>query len=309
MKKVYFLLAAVVIAFAACNENSPSSSKKGSDVKAVVNENYVAKPFTVNAQGRKIVFSQGNLQYNLSGKAFVFAAHQYDIVGNANKALIDASVETDWIDFFGYGTGDAPTKISNENSDYAMFNDWGENKILNGGNAANVWRTINRDEFHYILCSRANCEKLRGFGNIQSFGGMILLPDNWVKPDGVDFLYDGYLNDQGQPQYTNFNTNSYTKESWKLMEAAGAVFFPAAGHISWEHLGYQHFYLGQVGENAAYWTSTPEGGTSAYRVAIDDYIYKDNYNYQDWSTLSYLSYIRYDERRYHFCVRLVKDAE
>ena len=295
MKKVYFLLAAVVIAFAACNENSPSSSKKGSDVKAVVNENYVAKPFTVNAQGKKIVFSQGNLQYNLSGKAFVFAAHQYDIVGNDNKALIDASVETDWIDFFGYGTGDAPTKISREN------------KILNGGNAANVWRTINRDEFHYILCSRANCEKLRGFGNIQSFGGMILLPDNWVKPDGVDFLYDGYLNDQEQPQNTNFNTNSYTKESWKLMEAAGAVFFPAAGHISWQHLGLQHFYLAQVGENAAYWTSTPEGGTSAYRVAIDDYMGKDYY--YDWSYLSYLSSKRYDERRYHFCVRLVKDAE
>lgn len=306
MKKVYFLLAAVVIAFAACNENSPSSGKKGSDVKAVVNENYVAKPFTVNAQGGKIVFSQGNLQYNLSGKAFVFAAHQYDIVGNANKALIDASVETDWIDFFGYGTGDAPTKISNENSDYAMFNDWGENKILNGGNAANVWRTINRDEFYYILCSRTNCEKLRGFGNIQSFGGMILLPDNWVKPDGVDFLYDGCLNDQEQPQNTNFNTNSYTKESWKLMEAAGAVFFPAAGHISWELLGLQHFYLGQVGENAAYWTSTPEGGTSAYRVAIDDYMGQGYY--QNWPTRN-LPYGGYKERRNHFCVRLVKDAE
>ena len=71
--------------------------------------------FTINEDGDKVIFSQGNLQYQASTGTWRFAENQYDYVGNAtlgnvyengvkcNNALISDSY-TGWIDLFGWGT-------------------------------------------------------------------------------------------------------------------------------------------------------------------------------------------------------------
>lgn len=303
MKKVYFLLAAVVIAFAACNENSPSSGKKGSDEKAVINENYVAKPFTVNAQGGKIVFSQGNLKYNLVTKNWTFAERQYDVVGSGNiiawkPEAIGSQGET--IDLFSWGTGDNPLKLSFDNSDYLMFKDWGENKILNGGNEAKVWRSLTQDEFEYILFGRTGYAELFGLGNIDGFNGLILLPDNWVKPEGLEFKHDFY-DDGGY--FPSRPINSYTEETWKLMEASGAVFFPAAGTRTATTSYSQNVWnFGSLGTDARFWVSTgafPYGSAFSVSESFDDINGGRHY------------WVRPDgnNRKNGYCVRLVKDAE
>ena len=67
--------------------------------------------FTINAEGGRIAFSQGNLQYKKQGKhataqdslvgIWRFAEHQYDVIGEYN---IQNLSNDDWISFFGWGT-------------------------------------------------------------------------------------------------------------------------------------------------------------------------------------------------------------
>ena len=87
------------------------------------------------AQGSTVHFSRGNLQYQASTGMWRFAEHQYDHMGSANRNI--SSDNTGWIDLFGWGTGNNPTKNSPNNSDYASFSDWGNNTISNG--SGNKW--------------------------------------------------------------------------------------------------------------------------------------------------------------------------
>ena len=178
----------------------------------------------------KIVrFAPGNLQYQASTDTWRFAEHQYDKVGND---------QTDWMDLFGWGTGDAPTKTSQNPDDYAVFTDWGVNRISNGGNQPNMWRTLTNDEWAYLFCGRENAARLFATGNVNRIPGMILLPDNWQTPAGQVFypsttkglIYQAdhdcfYANEGGG----NFYHNTYTTEQWQVMEQAGAVFLPGSG--------------------------------------------------------------------------------
>ena len=74
------------------------------------------------SETKTVAFSQGNLQYQAAPTpTWRFATNQWDVVGSAdfgnvyvdevkcNNALI-ADDYTGWIDLFGGGTGDAPTK-------------------------------------------------------------------------------------------------------------------------------------------------------------------------------------------------------
>ena len=47
--------------------------------------------FTINVSGEKVVFSQGNLQYQASTNTWRFAEHQYDYIGKA-QALLEAII-------------------------------------------------------------------------------------------------------------------------------------------------------------------------------------------------------------------------
>lgn len=62
--------------------------------------------FTVNASGKKVIISQGNLQYQASTGTWQFAKEQYTTIGNAlgNTATDTRSSQDKWIDLFGWGT-------------------------------------------------------------------------------------------------------------------------------------------------------------------------------------------------------------
>ena len=82
--------------------------------------------FSVSAD-KQVTFSKGNLQYHPSNDEWCFAENQSDYIGKANSNI--AADYDGWIDLFGWGTGDAPTKSSTSYSDYSTFVDWGTNKI------------------------------------------------------------------------------------------------------------------------------------------------------------------------------------
>ncbi len=207
-------------------------------------------PFTVKS-GKVVYFSQGNLQYNATGSSATaasgenvggtwrFAEHQFDIVGAANANI--SQTYDGWIDLFGWGTSGynhgatryQPWSKSTTNSQYYAYGssskhlyssngtaDWGANAISNGGSS---WRTLtggSSGEWNYLINSRPKAAKLYGEGKVGSCTlGLIILPDDWVLPAGLSFT-------PGETAWSNV----YSYSEWSQMEAAGAVFLPAAGY-------------------------------------------------------------------------------
>lgn len=210
--------------------------------------------FTINASGEKVVFSQGNLQYV---GTWQFAENQWD--------CFSTSQYNDHRDLFGWGTGDAPNKVSDNNDDYDTFTDWGTNAITNGGNTENSgWRTLTKDEWVYLFYSRENAATLFGFGSVNSMNGLIILPDNWTTPEGASFTASTTLGLTNLGSYyhngnnNNYSHNTYTAEQWAVMESAGAVFLPAAAYRHWD-LNIKYTDLGGF-----YWSSTPYDSDKAY---------------------------------------------
>ena len=251
---------------------------------------YAAKPklpegalpglFSINANGDKVCFAQGNLQYQATTRTWRFAEHQWDYVGDANSNI--GAAYSGWIDLFGWGTGNNPTLASENESDYGIFVDWGKNAIAGGGSPAILWRTLTIDEWEYLLNKRANASTKKASGNVGGVHGLILLPDSWTLPSGCkfnacfasdreDWTHNSYTTNNLQilqdllqnmePEMEDWTHNSYTLAQWAKMEAAGAVFLPAAGN----RLGKGVYGVGSYG---FCWSSTPNTEFDAYYVNL-----------------------------------------
>ena len=294
--KLYFIISLIGSVFVSCDlffpyslEDAPAPTEKNDPP---VDDTPVDDPFDTGkpekpegiffsiAANKFVRFSSGNLQYNADQDVWRFAPNQYDFIGEKNSNI--SSAYTGWIDLFGWGTGDSPTKKSTKDTDYTYFTDWGNNHI--GNDAKNTWRTLTSDEWKYL---RSRSSSLKGLGSIEGVKGMILLPDNWERPSGVTFnsgLGDG------------FSQNEYSKEKWQLMESAGAVFLPAAGYR------YGTSYYSDYGK---YWSNTCILLYDQYR---EDYL-GDCYYYYDFNSKT--EYVEYNVERpyYGYSVRLVKDIQ
>ena len=222
--------------------------------------------FTINASGDRIQFSQGNLQYV---GTWQFAENQWDIIGDAQA--------DDNRDLFGWGTGDAPNKVSTDNNDYADFVDWGVNPITNGGNEANAWRTLTSDEWAYILSTRATGVTVNSTDNARftlanintdatSVFGLIIFPDVFAGAATAGVTW-------GTINAADNNPTSCTSAGWAALEVAGAVFLPAAGGrygTDVDDVGYGY-----------YWSATPSGTNYAYSLSFYSYgLYPQDYNYR-----------------------------
>ena len=256
-------MAAVMMMSVGCDKES---------ISPIIPDGALPGLFSVSAT-KQVHFSQGNLQYQASTNTWRFAEHQYDYVGTQtadergnyggnvsgsdNRSI--SSTYSGWIDLFGWGTGSNPTLSSPSYMDYGTFVDWGSNPISNGGNTVNQWRTLTIAEWNYLLNTRTDASSKRGTGNINGVGGLIILPDSWTLPLGCSFT-------SGFTTY-DWAHNSYTLAQWAQMEAAGAVFLPAAGN----RYGTNDNYVGNLGN---YWSSTPFNESSAYYM----YFYSNDLN-------------------------------
>ena len=248
-------------------------------------ENCIAGVFTVG-QCKHVIFSKGNLQYNVSDNAWRFADNQWDYVGGNGSSAgtvtgsTNASAAGPWIDLFGWGmwldeiTDKAKiTNTSTTNSQYAPTltddNEFAENHRTVDGEQ---WLTLSRDEWYYLRNTRANASKLFGVAMVNGVNGVIFLPDQWTdpKPDGVEFT-SGVASSSGIDYYKT--VNEYTATQWIEMEKSGAVFLPAAGG----RYGTSVYYVGYYG---LYWSSTASGTDDARYLCF----YSDNvglyYNYR-----------------------------
>ncbi len=251
----------------------------------------ITPAFSVS-ENRRVLFSPGNLQYCAATDKWRFAEHQWDFVGDeehgtvyangekCNNALISATY-TGWIDLFGWGTSGwksganayQPYSTSRDSTDYFVGNnknnnltgeyakaDWAVyNKI--GNDPAGTWRTLTYEEWEYMLNKRPNYAQLRGLATVNEVPGCVLLPDNWSIPAGMSFV----ANFQ-----SSFSDNVYKDAEWQKMEAAGAVFMPAAG----DRVSKMIFDASEWG---SYWTASVNlNPTLGYRDMIWCYTFFEN---------------------------------
>ena len=271
MKNKSFLFAALVCVLGwccvSCEPNDPTSKTDGGS------GTYVAKVFSVSAN-KQVVFSPGNLQYQASTDTWRFANHQYDYVGELNSEI--SPTNENWIDLFGWGTGNNPTNISKDDADYATFVDWGTNKI--GKYKANTWRTLTIDEWDYLLHKRISAAAFWGIATVNNIHGLILLPDDFTLPIDMNFIAGGGYSG------LEWKLNVYTTYEWEKMEQNGAVFLPASGYR-------RGLSISDVQGHGVYWSATPLDSYGAYCL----YFYSDE---ADWGR----------DGRYHGeAVRLVQD--
>ncbi len=276
---------------------------------AMATEGALNGKFSVSAD-KQVQFSQGNLQYCANQGVWLFADHQWYYVGggttpgnvdvpiNPSQLSDNTLIDPDYdgmIDLFGWNTSDDPTRTSTVNTDYpSFFVDWGTNRIINGGNQPNLWRTLAKSEWVYLFHERANADRLFGLGVVNNVFGLILLPDDWQLPDGLVFtpsITQGlawtnnayYYNSKGN----NYTHNFYSLSEWNTMQAAGAVFLPAAGNR-------EGTVLYGVTSTAHYWSTMPEDENGASDLHFNGFEVKPR---------------NYDSRAYGQSVRLVQDID
>ena len=234
MKKIFsIVICTMALLFSSCENNAPGM-KNGIGVFSV-------------SESKQVTFSPGNLQYHPANNKWRFAESQLDYIGDANENISDTY--DGWLDLFGWGTGDNPTKTSMSYGDYKNFVDWGVNKI--GDDEPNTWRSLSYNEWYYILYDRENASNLITVGRVKGNNGVILLPDNWVCPEGVE-LKIGFSEDD--EEYATFQV--ITAPVWEKLEDSGAIFFPACGYR-------QGTTIKELQESCRYWIGYWHTTTSA----------------------------------------------
>jgi len=220
-----------------------------------------------------IYFSQGNLRatYNYSGSSWswAFAANQWNYVGNdAGNTSINGNgtvsgTQNVTVDLFGWvgasciWTGVAQYGISNSTSSSEYGNAYNEALKSDWGNTIGPgWRTPSEDEFEGIFNNHTY-----GKATVNNKHGIILIPYNTTVA-GFDTSHDSW------------SDNSYSSAAWITLEAAGAVFLPAAGYRYGSTVTL-------AGDNGFYWSSSlkPSSkmpyllkfGASVFNTASYDY--------------------------------------
>ena len=228
------------------------------------NPSNTAKAFSIS-DSKQVTFSKGNLQYMQSTNTWSFASAQWEVIGTDN--VIGGSVSSDEygddkygdaladkVDLFGWSTSatNFGVSTSEDREDYSgSFVDWGMNKICN--DAPNTWRTLTYDEWNYLRYDRTNADDLVGVAQVNGVNGLVFLPDNWTCPSGVTFK-SGFHSNDGFDYYAAYQT--FTAAEWSKLEAAGAVFLPAAGDRNGS-------YVSTVQNKGSYWSATESGSRFA----------------------------------------------
>lgn len=273
--------AATMMLFSSCGkeENNDNGGGNGGDTPTLsgFNENGASNALFSVAENKQVRFSRGNLQYKASTGTWRFAEEQYQILGDSNLNI--SPTYDGWIEFLCWGTSGwnsgancyMPYTVIGMNDDFFVGGsyendltgeyanaDWGVyNAISNGGNQAGMWRTPTEAEWRYLFFERANATEKFGWAHIaenvdveHNYRGLVILPDTWTLPEGLTFK-----------NASESHVNEYTLPEWRKMEAAGAIFLPAAGSRGENRMYY-------VWSTGLYWASTYANISPDYVTAL-----------------------------------------
>ena len=250
------------------------------------NGTVVPPPYPVGTSGglfsvsdsKQVYIATSNLMWegtSASGR-YSLMEHPWSMIETSNSVPASYGISASnsvQIGLFGWGTPSAPYMTVNVWQEYASngFVDWGT--MYDDGK----WRTLSYSEWLYLLTKRSNAF---GFAKVNDVNGLVIVPDGFTVPDGVTYT-KGYAD--------LFDTNHYTVEEWSIMQDAGAVFLPAAGHRDPNHGN----AIINAGSDFWYWMST----SSINKPTSDQLVHDDSMVFS----------ITADYRYYGCSVRLVYD--
>ena len=259
------------------------------------NGDKLAGKFSVSAS-QVVYFSRGNLQYQASTNTWRFAENQYDAVGGSNGSNNAAPYntssandspsdsQTGWIDLFGWAasgitrtgvTAYQPYSTSTNNADYGTTTTKSADETLGdydwGKNMGDGWRTLTAEEWGYLIGpgiggttpsdKRANYQSLRGLCKITVSGtdypGLMILPDdlyNNLPSEGS--IASKWSACAVAAASLNYTLATFTEAEWTALQAAGAVFLPAAG--------YRYTTVNYAGAYGDYWSSSASSDKLAF---------------------------------------------
>jgi hypothetical protein len=171
----------------------------------------------------------------------------------------------------------ASTSLTNGSAKY----DWGVyNKISNGYDQANLWRTLTKDEWDYVFNTRRTSSNDRfAKAMVNHVCGVILLPDDWKQS-----CYE--LANTNVPN-ADYSCNIISAANWIVLEANGATFLPAGGHRDGSSAK-------SVGVKGNYWSTSCNENRHALGVSFENDALETNAHLERYSGSS---------------VRLVIDAQ
>jgi len=337
-KPLLFIIALFSVSFLFADENEvlllPYNTTTLTPEQQAMNPTFVAYPtqlknsipqmkcnselfgFTIDAQGRKVVFSPGNLQYNAAKGThhcadgttqpgtWRFAEHQWDYVGDAtngnvyengvkcNNELISSNYNG-WIDLYAWGTSGWPRVTVEDYLPYSSSEVRGYPYYINGDGLANldgtnadwgVYNQIGSDPTGtWSTLSKEQWNYLintrPNSANLCGFGTV-----NGV--DGCILLPDNWQDIPGinfTPSKTYAAYNFYTLEQWQDMENHGAVFLPQAGLRN----GTQ---VDDCNSTGYYWTTTTD---NSYYMENSKKVYTDAHDFLFHSSLTFSTLYRY----------------
>lgn len=253
-----------------------------------------------------------------------FAEHQWNYIGNGgaygnvsgstNESITDNEYKG-WIDLFGWGTWTGynpdfkPANLANlYDSNYRWdskdFNQ--EAKLANERQRIYNWRTLNIDEWAYLLGARQVTKRFT-FAKLNystqptypSTQGLIIFPDSFEDPiDPNNFTW------QNMNEVSDF-ANHITEEQWAALENAGCVFLPSAGIRTLNN--YTSTMTNYKILAGQYWSSTPDNSG-----AVNNQSFYLSFQYStQYPTDPNYTFIKTNiaqERRVGCAVRLVYDV-
>ena len=223
---------------------------------------------------KTVHFSSGNYQCTARGFSHRFAEHQYDIIGGSNKNISNLYVYTGYFDLFGWGQ--VYFTYTTNPEDYLEYKEWGEYEFENADNGA-LWRTLTGEEWRYLLFE-SGCDMGLATINVEdkTRNGLVLLPEGklaelqnlgmsfvTVKDKSKTWTKDGDYISSSKTKYTD---NVYTVAQWDTLEAAGAVFLPAAYYRTGSSTSSTtaETVLNYGDGIGCYWSSTPNTADIKY---------------------------------------------
>jgi len=167
---------------------------------------------------------------------------------------------------YGPGTGNIAAGTSwNDDTHYSTWKvcDWGHNAISNGGNTADVWRTLTKDEWMYLFGMTSNNSDASGHARyrkyfratVNSVQGIVVLPDDI---SGISNIPE----ESSRGTASTFGGKTYDIAAWTTLEASGCVFLPTAGRRDGTTVN-------DAGSRGLYWSSTASDANIAYYLTFN----------------------------------------
>lgn len=152
--------------------------------------------FTVNADGKKVIFAPGNLCSDMGGGNWRFQPNQW------TQTAVENGVRGMFYFSNNVTNNNGGINWTGDGTEYVNWGDMLPSSLGTG------WYLLSDEEWYYLLYTRSGASsKYRAATTVNEIRGLVIVPDDWTG--GI--------------------SSSYSGSSWTTAESNGAVFLPRSG--------------------------------------------------------------------------------